>query len=470
MKKIKKVLAMIMAMAMIMGLGMTAMAEENDANATIVVSNEGTAALKYVQLVEADRDNPDGWSIKEGKNIFDEHNIGIDDLENIAKTANGNANGTLTTSSELASLLEALKTHATTSISGDRFDVTSAGLYLIVPEKEGYTYSPTLVYVPVGASGEINVKAKGEPDTTTKIVADGGESVQAGDVLTYTVTRAYPYISANYQNPTFTIEDTLTNATFNVDSVNVNGLGTLGTDLSDENTDYTVTVTGNTLSIKIKYDSSKAGGDIEITYSATASANINDADNAVRNKVVSDTNGTKTGYEVVSDPVKATIEKIDSKTQEKLNGAKFNLYKGDKADYQEGVTTPVRTDITVESNGTVTIYGLDAQEEYYLVETEAPAGYSVDKTPIQLTRPSNWENPTETTTTTTDDDGVKVTTTTYTFNDFGTNGITQIPNTKLSALPETGGIGTTIFTIGGIVIMVAAAGLYFANRRKNNAE
>ena len=45
---------------------------------------------------------------------------------------------------------------------------------------------------------------------------------------------------------------------------------------------------------------------------------------------------------------------------------------------------------------------------------------------------------------------------------------TAIPNTKLSTLPGTGGIGTTIFTIGGCAIMIAAAGLYFASRRKEN--
>ena len=36
----------------------------------------------------------------------------------------------------------------------------------------------------------------------------------------------------------------------------------------------------------------------------------------------------------------------------------------------------------------------------------------------------------------------------------------------LSALPSTGGIGTTIFTIGGCAIMIIAAGLYFSLRRK----
>lgn len=42
----------------------------------------------------------------------------------------------------------------------------------------------------------------------------------------------------------------------------------------------------------------------------------------------------------------------------------------------------------------------------------------------------------------------------------------EIPNTKLVQLPSTGGIGTTIFTIGGCAIMILAAGLFFASRRK----
>lgn len=44
----------------------------------------------------------------------------------------------------------------------------------------------------------------------------------------------------------------------------------------------------------------------------------------------------------------------------------------------------------------------------------------------------------------------------------------EIPNIKLSELPSTGGIGTTIFTIGGCAIMILAAGLFFASRRKES--
>ena len=41
-----------------------------------------------------------------------------------------------------------------------------------------------------------------------------------------------------------------------------------------------------------------------------------------------------------------------------------------------------------------------------------------------------------------------------------------ITNTKLTSLPSTGGIGTTIFTVGGCAIMIIAAGLYFATKKK----
>ncbi len=51
--------------------------------------------------------------------------------------------------------------------------------------------------------------------------------------------------------------------------------------------------------------------------------------------------------------------------------------------------------------------------------------------------------------------------------DGGTGTVADIPNTKLAMLPSTGGIGTTIFTFGGCAIMIIAAGLYFATRRKS---
>ena len=44
----------------------------------------------------------------------------------------------------------------------------------------------------------------------------------------------------------------------------------------------------------------------------------------------------------------------------------------------------------------------------------------------------------------------------------------NVSDTQLHALPHTGGIGTTIFTIAGCLIMVTAAGLFFASRKRTN--
>ena len=56
-----------------------------------------------------------------------------------------------------------------------------------------------------------------------------------------------------------------------------------------------------------------------------------------------------------------------------------------------------------------------------------------------------------------------------TYNSHSTEekGEVSFTDTKVGALPETGGIGTTIFTVGGCAIMVAAAALFFMNKKKH---
>ena len=85
--------------------------------------------------------------------------------------------------------------------------------------------------------------------------------------------------------------------------------------------------------------------------------------------------------------------------------------------------------------------GLD-EGTYKFVETLAPVGYSVNSDGVEFTVAPN-EN----------------TNANISYN-------ANYLNTKLSTLPFTGGMGTTIFTIVGCLVMIIAAGLFFVNRRK----
>ena len=174
----------------------------------------------------------------------------------------------------------------------------------------------------------------------------------------------------------------------------------------------------------------------------------------------------------------AVVEGETIKVTSPLEGAKFRLQKKN-ADGSLDETHIYEA--TSAADGSLSFTGLDA-DTYVLVETEAPEGYSLDPTKHEVVITAKYYNEpkddkgklefytitidgkaTSTYKATYDSiDGTKVTTI-----DKTELGVTGIKNTKLSSLPSTGGIGTTIFTVGGCAIMIIAAGLYFATRRKS---
>ena len=130
---------------------------------------------------------------------------------------------------------------------------------------------------------------------------------------------------------------------------------------------------------------------------------------------------------------------------------------------------------TTGADGALTFTGLDAGT-YTLVETVAPDGFTLDPTPhvvvisAEYSEANNKLTKLEITI-----DGKATSTYVVNYETTGevkvttnTTTVTKIANTRISSLPSTGGIGTTIFTIVGCGIMIAAAGLFFASRRKEN--
>ena len=158
-----------------------------------------------------------------------------------------------------------------------------------------------------------------------------------------------------------------------------------------------------------------------------------------------------------------TLKKVDTKGTT-LNGAEFQLLKVTPAEKEgaEATKTPIVVKVTngeykvaldeeqnatttlVATNGTLKVTGLD-EGSYEFKETKAPTGYKV-----------NSEN--------------KAFTITVDETDEVTVDAGNFVNTKLSSLPSTGGMGTYLFTIIGVVVMAGAAGAFFISRRKGSEE
>ena len=167
---------------------------------------------------------------------------------------------------------------------------------------------------------------------------------------------------------------------------------------------------------------------------------------------------------------KITMTKTDdSKEKVRLANAGFVIYRADgtktkyalvakdetKTENNEYVVTGWTNDledakkdanlIMTDSNGEAVVRGLDDSYSYNFKEIKAPEGYSVNTTDSTAT----WEK------------GQTA--------DKRT-GTASMIDTKLNSLPSTGGMGTYLFTIIGVVVMAGAAGAFFISRRKGSEE
>lgn len=494
--KIKKIMAMLLAATMIMGTSVTTFAAAPDGEISVTLPQDAQdALLTYVQIITEDRESPQGWTfatddirktfvnawMKRDTNTTvteDEEDTVIQNLFDIAEDEiNSNVKyGNIHSSAELSRALAAV--NATGNIENRTLDPADMGLYMITAQKEGYTFNPMTVYVGPDFNG-VTVAAKGSKDQIQKKAEDKDRVVSSGDILNYEIEVQYPYYPANATNPKFKISDNIEHAKIDKNTVEVYINGEKKT----EGFTPTVTDDGYKMTVDFTYDRTLAGDKVVVKYQATVDDIKGDADIKVKNNAKGETEGKYTVAEVVSDSAMFTITKVDDTEQKNLlAGAEFTLYVAD----ENGDTTIKYNDIAVkvskvetkatlekdnedtvfiEKKGEVTFFGLDPQKQYYVEETKAPEGYKKLETIWKL---EGAGFTTETTTTEHVDEFdkpyTKVTTIT-TAEDYTGR---EVSNTKLSSLPSTGGIGTTIFTIGGCAIMVAAAGLFFASRRKAN--
>ncbi|MCM1025819.1 MAG: SpaH/EbpB family LPXTG-anchored major pilin [Roseburia sp.] len=527
MKKMKKFLAMFLAMAMVLGMSLTALADETaDEPAKISIVNypDGAddAEVKYDQIIVEDRTSALGWKFEDAfqdafvKAYLQKETVAAGDVDKViaALIENGRLEdvnglveeGEVNDSEPFARALDAIKNMLGKTPDNSSIPATAIGLYVINVQKTGYTFIPMAVYVGTEFTG-VKASVKGSKDQVKKeLVGTDGASVSEGDEVEYKVTAQYPYYSANETTTTFVITDTLTNAAFKmVDKVVTEEVEGETVTKTEKVADVTVKINGETvttgytlatsnngsvLTITFDYNNDYAGDTVEITYTAIAGDVSSVA--GMKNEVSSTLKSGSTTATVESDTVTFTVTKLGD-AGAKLGGAGFTVYEkvaeattadapenteklalinnnntDDEADdvYAWGKSLGERftaeTDVAATANtpaiakGEVTFDGLDAQKTYYVKETTAPYGYSLNETVYQLTRDTTNDSIDTTST---------PNVTVYHFTNFNGQDVTD---TKLNALPSTGGIGTTIFTIGGCAIMVVAAGLFFATRKKSS--
>ena len=486
MSKVKKVFAIILSMAMILGMSVTTMALPAGTSATITIDNAGTnAKFNYVQIVVANPETETGWDIVDKyTNAFQATSaFGNLDEQTILKgmiyaATNGTAGAVIEGFDEkYAAALDAIcKTiTAPTADTGSSspFTVDQAGVYVISGFEEGFTYGTMAAYVAFGpydtSSGvptdlvDTSVEAKRVPNDIEKTSDDADKVVEIGRIVEYTVTSTVPYIApTELANAQYWFKDTLTGAEFVAaeGKVNVTVTTTGGFNITYQVEPQLIPdVDSSKQSIAINLseiltNNTYANNTITITYQAVVTDTYTENDASMGNGENDESFGTDT-EKLFTGSVTMTKYAEDGKT--KLSGAGFEVRKvgsdttltftkiGDGIyEYDPDVAT---TEVFTGADGTVTLNGLDLGG-YEFKETTAPEGYSINSE----TRVAVIELIEDKEAAAAETD-IK-------------DGKTSITDTKLSSLPSTGGIGTTIFTIGGCVTMTTAAGLYFASRRR----
>lgn len=173
----------------------------------------------------------------------------------------------------------------------------------------------------------------------------------------------------------------------------------------------------------------------------------------------------------------------------KLQGAEFTLQNeaGEYAKVENGifqgwVDAAEASTLTTDENGLITIKGMEGGI-YTVTETKAPTDYNLPSKPFTVTLKANknlsqdWNstasdalgefsatiaNPLPNTSgTATDNAKVSV---------DGYTATLTIKNTKGAELPETGGIGTKLFYIGGGALVLASAVILISKKRAKDAE
>lgn len=284
-------------------------------------------------------------------------------------------------------------------------------------------------------------------------------SVEVGQTVAFVITGKVPD-TTGFDTYTFEISDAMSSGlTFNKDvQVYVDG-SLLEDHFTLKNTPAEEGATGFVLSIDVMQLQELTGKQIKVTYSAVVNEDAvsviqeNDAKLKYSNDPTDSSKFTTIPDEVKLYTAKIVIDKFETGNEDKkLAGAQFVLMNGNSEFYAYDASTETvswvaeqkdATVITTDDLGSGAFIGLE-DGTYTLKEIKAPAGYNLLTNTIDITVAGS------------DSDDTTLTVEAAVANNTG------------SQLPSTGGMGTTVFYILGVSMMVVSAVLFVIRKQRRN--
>lgn len=378
-----------------------------------------------------------------------------------------------------------------------------AGYYAVLASNvpDGVSILNSILQV-TPADGPVSVELKAESIPFEKKVSVGGSAPAAdatasvGDTLTYTITSRVPNPADFTDITEYVISDTLTNQLLDPDSLVL----TIGTTVFKSNpaageTDINAIATENygrytegSQSFSLTFNTAALaaykGQAVTLTYSAELTSdavNINGNDATLEytndGNVSSQTAHTDV-YTFGMDITKvfsdgSTTHYADVTFQLRTDASDADTaigFAGDNGVYVKADSDDTQVkDLELATDGSLTLTGLNAGT-YYLVETATAEndGFNLAaQVTVVLTQDADSKADLDGNTTTATMGGKDLTVTISENQDQVSLAGFEVLNQKGFQLPTTGGVGTWMFTIGGIVLIAAAGGVFFALRRKS---
>lgn len=351
-----------------------------------------------------------------------------------------------------------------TTSSTNRYANLPIGSYLIIPKSTSKIYAVMVGNLSLSeengawiANNQTIVAKVGEPGVVTKTIAGNKEtdSTYIGREFTYSIVGTVPKYPTSATNKKYMITDVMssgltfsgiTNMTFQdgTTRLNVNANGNVLD--SANNVVASVVVNNNTITIDFNLDYVKST-QITITYKAklneSAIVGGNGNDNSAKLTYANDPYGDST-YETENTTTKMYTYGIEilkysgADRSATLENAIFDVFS------DASLTNKIGT-ITTNTQGLGTLKGI-AAGTYYLKETKAPSGHTLLGDVVTIDVASG--------------NGVESTTNTGYY-------YLEISNNKNMFLPFTGGMGTYVYTIIGLLVIIIAVIIFVIYRKRN---